>query len=162
MSKFEFKRVNSLIEVFLQIERDINDSLEQDMSEVVKETMQRGIVDVVYNAKNKPEGAPFVYIRRGENPAGRLGSGSLSDPQTMEVNLVERCVLEVINRARPKAHWNTPYSLAYNIVHGYGSRNRWFNVERDFITAAEDMILADDLHTQSLRKSLINRGYTLE
>lgn len=139
---------NSLAALEKYLQEQINDSLDKEMAEQVKEDISLAVLMDVYGA-----GTPKRYERRAEEAMGggmdkAKGTGSLSDPSEMEHEVdKENNTLTVENLAtfnddfnRRKAFGNDQIdkskSLAENIHYGYGARDEWWNESRSFMDTA--------------------------
>lgn len=132
----------------------INESLNINVAEQVKEEIQTAVSETVYSA-----GTPLYYDRRGGNSAGGMGSangtGSLGDVQEMH-HTVNSGVLEVVDDAEPKMPWDR--RLDVGIVYGYGDKEQWYNQPRDFLETARENMKESKSHVESMKEGLIKQG----
>lgn len=142
----------SQIETYLL--QAINDSLNKEVAEQIKDEIKTGVSERIYNS-----GTPVSYVRRGGNQYGgmgnSLGTGSLSDPDEMH-HTVENGTLEVVDLAKSKMPWDRDLSEA--MIHGYGSKSEWYNEERDFLQTARENIKESKSHVSSLADGLRRNG----
>lgn len=106
---------DNLSDLFAYIEKDIQDSLKNEVAEEVKNIMSQSVRTSVYNGYD-----PFVYTRRFNN-------GGLMCKNNMRSH-VEGNTLTVTNET-PLDNGRTDYSLTGIIVNGLGNQP----FPRDFI-----------------------------
>lgn len=143
----------SQIEVYLQ--EKLNDCLQKEVAETVKDELQSSISEVVYGA-----GTPTKYIRRGFGE-----NGGIADKSSMTTELVSSGVIKIT----PEAERNMNYkfagigydekkSLAENLVEGYGNRQFWWNQSRDFVEEARENLKSGKAHIEALKDGLRKQG----
>lgn len=152
----DFKDLKDL-EKYLQSK--INDSLNNEVADMVKDEIVTSVNDVVYSA-----GIPKRYERRGIFP----NSLGLGDEMQMH-HTVKDGVLEVTDDASinldPRYHESDidmSKSLAENIEYGYGSKKLWYNEPRPFMKDAENNIKSKKSHIKTMKEGLKKRGLNVE
>jgi hypothetical protein len=148
----------SQIEVYLQ--EKLNDCLQKEVAEMVKDKISDHVKSDVYDVYRKP----IEYKRRGFIE----GSGGLGDTEQMDSRLIQDGVLEVKNNAdfnHPFAYTHGGYgdidldkSLTENIEFGYGLMDAPFNQPRPFIKNTREEIRSSRLHIEILKSALKSRG----
>jgi len=145
---------------FKQLEQyimeQVNSSLKQEMSEMVKDKISYHVKTDVYDKYPNP----VMYERRD------LVNGSLGDETRMNSYLIQDGVLEVVDNAdfnHPFAYNHGGYggvdlgeSLAHNIEFGYG--NDPWSKPRPFIKNTREEIGSKGLHVQTMKSALKTRG----
>ncbi len=147
------------------LKEQVNDILKNEMAGCVKDYIQSGIDEVVYQS-----GVPKRYKRRGGRAGDQglmkntWGTGSIADKSQMHSKLVEDGVLEVTDDAErntnPKFEgigYDTSKSLAENIVKGYGDKQEWYNEPRDFMGKAVEIMKETKPHLYVLGEELKRR-----
>ena len=160
------KQFKNLVELAKHLQKKIDITLQNEVSQQVKEEMQVAISDTVYEA-----GEPKQYIRRGGNAYGGmgnpLGTGSLADQNEMKVYKIKNGI-KIINEAKRNnayasgAGYDTSASLTENIVYGYGRRDEWYNKPRDFISATRRNLIKNKNHVKALRDGLRKQGINVK
>ena len=147
--------MSSWAEVEAALRKIVNESMDEDLSQHVKEVQQGSVSDVVYGA-----GSPRYYKRRGGNAHGGLsgadGSGSLADTQEMNHTVSPDGTLTVTNDAKPAKRGFG--NLAKAIEEGYGSKDRWYSQPRPFIQNTRDILEETGSHVDVLKDSLRKKG----
>jgi len=143
------KTVSSWSQLQKVIQEKIDSSLKNEVAEHAKDEIQSSLSEVVYSSYE-----PKVYERRG------YSGGGLGDQDTMNSKLVKSGELEVVPNALPKTGGglDNDYSLAYNIVHGYGSKNQPWNKPRDFVENARENLRNDGSLREVMVDALRKRG----
>jgi hypothetical protein len=144
----------SQIEVYLQ--EKLNDCLQKEVAETVKDELQSSISEVVYGA-----GTPTKYIRRGFGE-----NGGIADKSSMTTELVSNGTITITPDAErnkgfsnyPGSGYDSDKSLAFNLEMGYGDKQQWFNQPRSFVQETKDNLKQNKVHVESLRDALIKRG----
>ena len=155
----------SLQELEKYLQGQIEDTLNKDMAQYVKDEITVAVGTDVYES-----GEPKVYVRRAGNEYGGMknarGTGSLADPEVMKHEVVNG-ELTVTNEAGFNPGYSSENdaidrskSLAENIHYGYGSRKTWWNVERPFMDTARKNVKDNmgEIMTDGLKKRLGNRN----
>ena len=142
----------SQIEAFLK--KHIDDALNKEVAQHVKEEIQTSVSDTVYAA-----GEPEVYQRRGGNAYGgmgnSLGTGSLGDPNEMN-HTVRDGELSVTNDAEPDRPWWR--NLAEAIEFGYADKDTWYSQPRPFMKSATENMKDSGSHVEVMKDALKKRG----
>ena len=143
------KTVSSWSQLQKVIQEKIDSSLENEVAEHTKDEIQSSLSEVVYSSYE-----PKIYERR------KYGDGGLGDRETMDSKLVKSGELEVIPNALSKTGGglDNDYSLAYNIVYGYGNRNQPWNKPRDFVENARENLRNDGSLREVMVDALRKRG----
>jgi len=151
------KSFNSISSLNAYLQTKINDALNKEVAEQVKEEIQTAISEVVYIQ------TPLYYQRRGGNAYGGMGNpngtGSLADVNEMShfvTTVGKDCTLEVQDDAESSAPWDS--RLDENIILGYGNKREWYEQPRNFIKTAEENMKESKSHLDSLRDGLIRQG----
>lgn len=147
MASKQFTNTSSLI-VYLQT--IVNEAMMNEVATIAKLEEQEHVQEDIYNS-----GSPIIYKRRGFS----LGSEGLGDINEMESTLIDNGTIEIVNRAEPKAYWDTPNSLATNIEMGYG--DEWYSVSRPFQQRTVESLEQNKKHVTALKIGLIKRGLTV-
>ena len=146
--------LNSLEQQLLEIQKQINDCLNKEVAQHVKEQIMTAISIEVYGA-----GIPQIYVRRGGNVYGgmgnTMGTGSLADPQEMH-HTVSNCTLKVTDDAQPS---NPGFGLELDeaITYGYGRKNMWWNKPRPFLSEAVENMETTNSHVEVMKEGLEKR-----
>lgn len=163
MAKNSFKDLKSL---FSYIEKNIESIMANEVSEAVKDEMQRQVFDVVYQAYPEPK-YPIEYERRG----WKEGSGGLADREVMEATVIkgrDGITLSVVNMARGSD--NEQLLLAPLVEYGdgvYGYYDYPYNQDntawkflspRPFIEATRESLKESGLHAEVLKQELNKKG----
>ncbi len=146
MSK-SFKLISELNK-YLQTK--INEAMQDEVAIAGKLEEQEHVQTDIYNS-----GSPIFYKRRGFSP----GSEGLGDINEMESTLIADGTIEIVNKAEPKAYWDTPNSLATNIEMGYG--DEWYSVSRPFQQRTVESLGQNKNHVKALKTGLLKRGLTV-
>jgi len=152
--------------LFKYIQKQINETLEDDVAKEVKQVEHDAVEKVVYDSYT-----PNVYDRRRDD-------GGLSDINNMKNNKVAEGVLIISNET--KAHptktnasgkvyksKNKGKKLTPIIVEGGADnydfpRNRAYIESRDFIQETKDMLEQDGKHWTALKIGLLKRGIKID
>jgi len=143
------KSFKSIPELNAYLQRQINDTLLYDVSDVVRDEIESSAIDIVLGA-----GEPLYYQRRSSTNS--LNSGGIADKSQMEAALIENGVLRVVDNAETSSPWDRRLDEALEF--GYGSMDKWYNFSRPFIQEAKDNLEETKAHKESLRDGLIKRG----
>ncbi len=135
------------------LNKEIDDCLNNEVAETIKDEIQAGTTDVVYIPKQ-----PKKYERR------YYADGGLGDKSTMKHNASNGELTVTPNAERnvgfskhPGRGYDISQSLPYNIIKGYGSKNTWYNKPRDFIGKATENIKQNNSHVSSMKDALKKR-----
>jgi len=143
----QFTNTSSLIAYLQTI---VNETMIDEVATAGKLEEQEHVQTDIYNS-----GSPILYKRRGF----AFGSEGLGDINEMESTLIENGTIEIVNRAEPKAYWDTPNSLATNIELGYGEE--WYSVSRPFQQRTVESLKQNKKHVSALKAGLVKRGLTV-
>lgn len=135
---------DNLDSLFDQIEDDVQDVLEHEVADVVKEHMKLAVNSRVYDAYT-----PEYYKRR-------MSNGGLSDIDNMEAK-VEGNTLTVRDDA-PLDNGRTDYALDEIIVNGYGNQP----FPRDFYAETTEWLINTGDHVGALKAGLKGMGYKVK
>ncbi len=119
-----------------------------EVAQTVKLETQKAVDEKIYKS-----GSPVWYDRRD------LTNGSLGDinEMTHDINISgSEILLEVKDEAKSKLPWDMDLTSA--MVYGYGSKDQWYNEERDFIEVARQNMRNDKSHVEAMRKGLVRQG----
>jgi len=144
------KPASSWAELEKQIMIKVNEAMLNEVATVAKLEEQEHVQTDIYNS-----GSPVIYKRRGFS----LGSDGLGDINEMESTLIDNGTIEIVNKAEPKAYWDTPNSLATNIEMGYGLE--WYSVSRPFQQRTVESLEQNKKHVTALKAGLVKRGLTV-
>lgn len=144
------KPASSWAELEKMIMIKVNEAMLDEVATVAKLEEQEHVQTDIYNS-----GTPIMYKRRGFS----LGSDGLGDIYEMESTLIDNGTIEIVNKAEPKAYWDTPNSLATNIEMGYGSE--WYSVSRPFQQRTVESLEQNKKHISALKTGLVKRGLTV-
>ena len=147
MASKQFTNTSSLIAYLQTI---VNETMIDEVATAGKLEEQEHVQTDIYNS-----GSPILYKRRGF----AFGSEGLGDINEMESTLIENGTIEIVNRAEPKAYWDTPNSLATNIELGYGEE--WYSVSRPFQQRTVESLKQNKKHVSALKAGLVKRGLTV-
>lgn len=136
-----FKNLNSLCR---HIEKQIQDTMVNEVADTVKDNMTEAVHTSVYDAYS-----PEYYNRR-------MNNGGLSDTQNMEVTKIQNGIS--VHNATPLDNGRNDYSLDDIIVYGLGNQP----FERDFYTETAERLLENQEHTEALKQGLKKRGIEVE
>lgn len=136
-----YKNINDL---FKRIEKDIQETLVNEVAEVVKDEMKQAIDDTVYSAYT-----PEYYKRRGEQ-------GGLLDEDNITVTELENGIL--LRNTAPLDNGNTNYDLDRIIIDGSG--NQPFC--RDYIEELEERLEDNKAHIEAMVQGLKKKGYDVK
>lgn len=145
------------------IKSAIDDTLENEVADAVKEEQTDAVKRVVYGAYgSKADGEPKQYVRRKE-------SGGLADPNNMVPTVVDG-VLEVWNITPVDNGYGNDGYLAGDIVYSGGPYNYSkgkdtfgdFRQPRDFIGGTYENLRASKSYLTALKSGLQKRGLKVE
>ncbi len=134
----------NLNDLFAHIEKDVQDVLEHDVTETVKDHMSDTIQKNVYNAYS-----PMYYKRRGEQ-------GGLIDKRNMEATVNGNTL--TVKDIAPLDNHNTEYELDAIIEFGLGNQP----FPRPFYDDTEERLLKTNDHVESMRQGLRRKGYKVK
>lgn len=136
-----FKNLNSLCR---HIEKQIQDTMVNEVADTVKDNMTEAVHTSVYDAYS-----PQYYNRR-------MNNGGLSDTHNMEVTEIQNGIS--VHNAAPLDNGRNDYSLDDIIVYGLGNQP----FERDFYAETADKLQENQEHTEALKQGLKKRGIEVE
>lgn len=135
---------NNLNDLFKHIEKDVNNTLENEVAETVKDDLVVSLHNDVYGAYS-----PEYYLRRMEN-------GGLSDRSNLKATVYDG-VLKVRDVA-PLDNGRTDYALDDIIVHGYGNQP----FARNFYSRTEERLRDTKDHVEAMKQGLQEKGYKIK
>lgn len=135
---------NNLNDLFKHIEEDVNNTLENEVAETVKDDLLVSIHNDVYAAYS-----PEHYKRRMVN-------GGFSDRSNLEATVYDG-VLKVRDVA-PLDNGRTDYALDDIIVHGYGNQP----FARNFYSRTEERLRDTKDHVETMKQGLQEKGYKIK
>ncbi len=137
-----FKNLNSLCR---HIEKQIQDTMVNEVADTVKDNMTEAVHTSVYDAYS-----PQYYNRR-------MNNGGLSDTQNMEVTEIQNGIS--VHNAAPLDNGRNDYDLDDIIVNrgvlGYPQG-------RDFYAETAERLQENQEHTETLKQGLKKRGIEVE
>lgn len=137
-----FKNLNSLCR---HIEKQIQDTMVNEVADTVKDNMTEAVHTSVYDAYS-----PQYYNRR-------MNNGGLSDTQNIEVTEIKNGI--AVHDAASLDNGRNDYSLDEIIVNrgvlGYPQ-------SRDFYAETADKLQENQEHTEALKQGLKKRGIEVE
>lgn len=136
-----FNNLNALLN---HIEKDMQDVLENEVAEEVRNNMQDSIDVNVYNAYT-----PEYYHRRMEN-------GGLADKDNMEATISGNVLM--VRDVAPLDNGRTDYELDRIIVEGLGKQP----FPRDFYGGTAERLEDNGDHIKAMKDGLRKRGYTVK
>ena len=143
-----------------QIQKQINDVLNKEVAEAVKDEIVMAVDDVVYGS-----GIPTEYVRRGLSTSSNGLGGKSQMHHTVNTNGV-LTVTDDADFNHDFAKNNHGYgtidmskSLTENIEYGYGSKSEWWNEPRPFIKKAKDNLKSNKYHVERMKEGLVKRGF---
>ena len=136
-----FKNLNSLCR---HIEKQIQDTMVNEVADTVKDNMTEAVHTSVYDAYS-----PQYYNRR-------MNNGGLSDTQNMEVTEIQNGIS--VHNAAPLDNGRNDYNLDEIIVYGLGNQP----FERDFYAETAERLQENQEHTEALKQGLKKRGIEVE
>lgn len=136
-----FKNLNSLCR---HIEKQIQDTMVNEVADTVKDNMTEAVHTSVYDAYS-----PQYYNRR-------MNNGGLSDTHNMEVTEIKNGIS--VHNAAPLDNGRNDYNLDEIIVYGLGNQP----FERDFYAETAERLQENQEHTEALKQGLKKRGIEVE
>lgn len=136
-----FKNLNSLCR---HIEKQIQDTMVNEVADTVKDNMTEAVHTSVYDAYS-----PEYYKRR-------MNNGGLSDTHNMEVTEIQNGIS--VHNAAPLDNGRNDYNLDEIIVYGLGNQP----FERDFYAETVERLQENQEHTEALKQGLKKRGIMIE
>ena len=151
---------NNIKELQKYLNSQINQVMQNEMANMVKDEEQRTIDKTVYDSY-KPgtsDGEPWVYKRRRDD-------GGLRSRENMKVNInqsVEGVELTVENVTKGAQGYRIDEVIESGKGYEYtsnrdGTANQYTS-PRPFTKNTEESIAAKDLHTKTMRKALKDKG----
>lgn len=138
------KKFDNLDSLFTHIQKDIQDTLNNEVAREVKETMSESVKSSVYDVYD-----PISYSRR-------FGKGGLMCKDNMK-HIVKGDKLTVTNET-PLDNQRTDYSLTGIIVYGKGRQP----FPRDFIGDTKKRLEITGNHKEALKQGLKGKGYEVK
>lgn len=135
---------NNLNDLLKHIEQDVNDTLENEVAETVKDDLLVSIHNDVYAAYS-----PEHYKRRMVN-------GGFSDRSNLKATVYDG-VLKVRDVA-PLDNGRTDYALDDIIIHGYGNQP----FARDYISRSKERLKDNGDHIEAMKQGLKEKGYNVK
>lgn len=136
-----FKNLNSLCR---HIEKQIQDTMVNEVADTVKDNMTEAVHTSVYDAYS-----PQYYNRR-------MNNGGLSDTHNMEVTEIQNGIS--VHNAAPLDNGRNDYNLDEIIVYGLGNQP----FERDFYAETAERLQENQEHMEALKQGLKKRGIEVE
>lgn len=136
-----FKNLDALMK---HIQKDVQDTLKNEVAETTKSHMQEAIQTTVYDAYD-----PEHYTRR-------MGNGGLLDGDNIEA-AVNGDTLTVRDVA-PLDNGRTDYALDDIVIHGYGNQP----FPRDYISTTEERLIKTNDHVEAMKQGLKKKGYNVK
>lgn len=136
-----FKNLNSLCR---HIEKQIQDTMVNEVADTVKDNMTEAVHTSVYDAYS-----PQYYNRR-------MNNGGLSDTHNMEVTEIKNGIS--VHNATPLDNGRNDYNLDEIIVYGLGNQP----FERDFYAETAERLQENQEHMEALKQGLKKRGIEVE
>lgn len=137
----EFNDIDSLLKY---IEENIQDTMLDDVAEVVKDEMSEAIQTSVYRVYQ-----PKYYRRR-------YGDGGLGARENLEVEEIPDGIS--VKDVAPLDNHNPLYDLDDIIVNGLGMQP----FDRDFYSETAESLKNTNNHTEALKQGLKKRGFKVE
>lgn len=126
------------------IEKQIQDTMVNEVADTVKDNMTEAVHTSVYDAYS-----PQYYNRR-------MNNGGLSDTHNMEVTEIKNGIS--VHNATPLDNGRNDYNLDEIIVYGLGNQP----FERDFYAETAERLQENQEHTEALKQGLKKRGIEVE
>lgn len=136
-----FKNLDIL---FKHIEKQIKDTMVDEVANAVKDNMAEAVQTSVYDAYS-----PMYYKRR-------MQDGGIIDKNNMEVTETSDGI--IVRDVAPLDNGRRDFSLDEIIVNGWGNQP----FERDFYVETEDRLSENNDHVEALKKGLKKRGIKVE
>lgn len=136
-----FKNLDSL---FKYIEKQVQDTMENEVVDAVKDNMAEAVQTSVYDAYS-----PMYYKRRMQN-------GGLIDKNNMEVTEIPNGI--AVRDVAPLDNGRRDFSLDEIIVNGLGNQP----FERDFYAETKEKLSENNDHVEALKQGLKKRGFKVE
>lgn len=133
-----FKNLN---ELFAYIEKDIQDTMVNEVADEVKDEMVTAVETSVYRVYD-----PVQYSRR-------YGNGGLGARENMQVTEIPNGIS--VRDIAPLDNGRTDYALDDIVVNGLGR----MPFPRDFYSECKEQLEITGNHKETLKQGLKNRGY---
>lgn len=133
-----FKNLN---ELFAYIEKDIQDTMVNEVADEVKDEMVTAVETSVYRVYD-----PVQYNRR-------YGNGGLGARENMQVTEIPNGIS--VRDIAPLDNGRTDYALDDIVVNGLGR----MPFPRDFYSECKEQLEITGNHKEALKQGLKNRGY---
>lgn len=131
----------SLNELFAYIEKDIQDTMVNEVADEVKDEMVTAVETSVYRVYD-----PVQYNRR-------YGNGGLGARENMQVTEMPNGIS--VRDIAPLDNGRTDYALDDIVVNGLGR----MPFPRDFYSECKEQLEITGNHKEALKQGLKNRGY---
>ena len=136
-----YKNINDL---FKRIEKDIQETLVNEVADTVKDEMKQAIDDTVYSTYE-----PEYYKRRGEQ-------GGLLDEDNITVTELENGIL--LRNTAPLDNDDAAYDLDHIVIDGSGNQP----FPRDFIEETKERLEDNKAHVEAMVQGLKKKGYDVK
>lgn len=148
--------MNSLEKALNRIKKDVKKTIENEVSNKIKETMKERIQEDVYDKYE-----PTQYVRRRED-GGLLDDDNI---KSKTISIKDNISLEITNETLSDSHLKR-----LDKVIEYGVGYEWEDSEiykmqpypRPFINNTKEQIDNENIHIDTLKKSLKSKGYDIE
>jgi len=148
------KSFTSLSALEAEIIKQVNKVLETKVASVVKDEITSSISEKIYQPFS-----PSWYDRRADNGVGGMGNpigtGSVADPNEMKHATFlsgSEISLEVWDEADSSRPWSKDLTTA--LIEGYGSKDQWYNIPRDFLEATREELSRNKNHVDAMKDGL--------
>lgn len=148
--------MNSLEKALNRIKKDVKKTIENEVSNKIKETMKQRVQEDVYD-----EYDPTQYIRRRED-GGLLDDDNIKSKVKSKNNNLS---LEITNETMSDSHLKR---LDKVIEYGVGYEWEYSKIykmqpyPRPFISNTREQVTDENIHINTLKKSLKSKGYDIE
>jgi hypothetical protein len=156
------KSYDDLDALFADLEEEITNAMNDDVSDVVKDTLSKHVKKDVYKKYT-----PQQYDRDKDN-------GGLSDKRTMEHNMIDKTTLEVYSDRKndpsdSREGYEPERDIAYIVETGEGynwagtdKQGRTNATPRPFVKNTIEDLDENEQHVKALQKSLKKKGYDVK
>lgn len=141
--------MSNLKEVLNKIKKEVQNSLETDVAEMVKDTIIKHVSEDVYQVYT-----PTMYKRKGFNDG-------LMDERNMDIFKYGECGIEIQNNTMDDGK-NVAEVVETGIGYDFTGYGYSYEQPRKFMSNTRDEIERDDLHKKELKQSLKNKGYKVD
>jgi len=148
----------SLEALFRDLQKQVNESLLEDVAPVVKDVMRDNILNTVYSAYK-----PVIYNRR-------YNEGGLLDNENIHSELISDGTISITNETPVNAAYggdDSAMSLTEQIIEGkgydyQGDGTGAYLEPRDFMEDTREELRKTGDHVTALKKGLIKRGFEVK